>query len=52
MKDPVTGQVKTETITVNGPISLAETTTSSAGERSGKHDIVVRVIDKIDLWQL
>ena len=27
MKDPVTGQVKTETITVNGPISLAETTT-------------------------
>ena len=28
MKDPVTGQVKTETITVNGPISLAETTTN------------------------
>ena len=27
MKDPVSGQVKTETITVNGPISLAETTT-------------------------
>ena len=27
MKDAVTGQVKTETITVNGPISLAETTT-------------------------
>ena len=28
MKDPVTGQVKTESITVNGPISLVETTTS------------------------
>ncbi len=29
MKDQSTGQVKTVTITVNGPISLAETTTSS-----------------------
>ena len=28
MKDPVTGQIKTERITVNGPIALAETTTS------------------------
>ena len=28
MKDAVTGQVKTETITVNGPIALVETTTS------------------------
>jgi len=29
MKDQVTGEIKTVSITVNGPISLAETTTSS-----------------------
>lgn len=29
MKDPVSGEIKTVTIKVNGPISLAETTTSS-----------------------
>ena len=29
MKDPSTGQIKTETITVDGPIALVETTTSS-----------------------
>ena len=29
MKDSVTGQIKTVSITVNGPVSLAETTTSS-----------------------
>ena len=29
MKDQGTGQIKTVTITVNGPISLVETTTSS-----------------------
>ena len=28
MKDPISGQIKTERITVNGPIALAETTTS------------------------
>ncbi len=29
MKDPSTGQIRTETITVEGPIALVETTTSS-----------------------
>lgn len=29
MKDPSTGQIKTESITVNGPIALVETTTSA-----------------------
>ena len=29
MKDPVSGEIKTVTIKVNGPISLAATTTSS-----------------------
>ena len=48
MKDPVSGQVKTETITVNGPIALAETTTSGDVHPENLSRCFVVAIDESD----
>ena len=46
MKDPTTGEIKTVTIRVNGPISLAETTTSGNVNQENLNRCFVLSIDE------
>jgi DNA primase len=48
MKDPVTGQIKTATITVHGPISLVETSTSADVNPENLNRCFVIAIDETE----
>ena len=48
MKDPVSGQIKTATITVNGPISLVETSTSADVNPENLNRCFVIAIDETE----